>query len=603
MKRWVKMTLIGLILLSVLVHLYPLNNYAIWGSDTGEYYALSEAAAEDGRPWPASDRGEYEGWGHAYPFFPSTYLMASGFSSVADVPLLDCLLLLIPALAALSTIAVFLISRRVIGLDTPALAAAAFVTLAMPRTYATSHPMMGALADPIYLFAIFFFLKSYDDRRNLLPAAILTAALIPTHHLSFYFLVISFLGIAAAMRVIYSDRYLSPPPERTPPKEFMAAIKDLKDSVNRETIVDMTRDARRKEGFFRREIEWWDAVFISCAVLANMLYWTLAAEPFFNNVVSATVGLSVVLLVLGPVISVLLFLLIVGRFRYRPKIAFFDRKALFGVQFLIFIGALAVLSYIVVVGVPGTSIDIGPVIIPLFMPFVAVITFMTPGTMAARRYRDGMAIFFWALMITGSLLLASATKSTVLIPYRHTQYLIVPLGIFCGLGLWVVYSNIWNDKRGLFTIFIVILIAMTSISTYPSQEVMSGFEEGTSEDDMKAVIWSRDHIDGTVATDHRLSSMLFGFGGINATWDYAYNTIHGENITEFQDELEEVQTPSGKRPIDFVLITGTMEKGVALLQWESAEPMSKEAIDKFDEPPFIQLYDDGSTRIYAVAEG
>ena len=74
-----------------------------------------------------------------------------------------------------------------------------------------------------------------------------------------------------------------------------------------------------------------------------------------------------------------------------------------------------------------------------------------------------------------------------------------------------------------------------------------------------------------------MSSMLFGFAQLNATWDEAYNTLHASSYEEYEDELESVKTPSGKKRIDYVLLDDDIKKGLALRQWENAQPMSQKA--------------------------
>ena len=44
MRRWEWTALLGLVLLSMTMHLYPLTVHEVWGSDTGEYYRLTEEA-------------------------------------------------------------------------------------------------------------------------------------------------------------------------------------------------------------------------------------------------------------------------------------------------------------------------------------------------------------------------------------------------------------------------------------------------------------------------------------------------------------------------------------------------------------------------------
>jgi hypothetical protein len=95
--------------------------------------------------------------------------------------------------------------------------------------------------------------------------------------------------------------------------------------------------------------------------------------------------------------------------------------------------------------------------------------------------------------------------------------------------------------------------------------------------------------------------MVFGFtNGMNSSWEYAPNTIHGEAFEDYSEELLESSIPAGKKRIDYVLITDAINEGVALEQWETAEPMSDRALEKFDSQPFIKIFDNGEAQIYFV---
>ncbi len=97
-----------------------------------------------------------------------------------------------------------------------------------------------------------------------------------------------------------------------------------------------------------------------------------------------------------------------------------------------------------------------------------------------------------------------------------------------------------------------------------------------------------------------MSSMLFGFGGLNATWDEAYKTLHAPSYEECEDEIKSISTPSGKKSINYILLDDEIKEGVALLQWENAKPMSKAAQEKFEKYPFIKLYEANGVEIYGL---
>jgi hypothetical protein len=88
---------------------------------------------------------------------------------------------------------------------------------------------------------------------------------------------------------------------------------------------------------------------------------------------------------------------------------------------------------------------------------------------------------------------------------------------------------------------------------------------------------------------------------MNASWDAAKVTYATENVSEALDELRSLDIPAGKMRMDYVVLSDTMKKGVALVQWEPARPMSAGAVDKFyASEAFAVIYAKGDTAIFRV---
>jgi hypothetical protein len=191
------------------------------------------------------------------------------------------------------------------------------------------------------------------------------------------------------------------------------------------------------------------------------------------------------------------------------------------------------------------------------------------------------------------------------------QYIVEPLAIFCGIGVVNFFDYIADNKPKKLThattitiaiITVCALLIANSATAYPQKTVIGGFQEGIWAYELDGVWWLRVSIHGDkiVATDHRISSMIFGFAKINATWDYAPLTLHAPTCAQAIDEMRKCPTPSGKKRIDYVLIDDEMRTGVALKQWETAKPMSQHAIDKFKYAPYMKVYDNGKLQIYRI---
>ena len=226
--------------------------------------------------------------------------------------------------------------------------------------------------------------------------------------------------------------------------------------------------------------------------------------------------------------------------------------------------------------------------------------------------RRGFFVLAWTSTTIIMLAIGILTENTVLVPYRMFQYMILPIGLMAGWG--VVYladsqpglsGPFTKNKKVLVAAAVALLIAITAVTSQPSRELLGGFEEGTQDLEMDGVLWCREEIPvrGTmVASDHRMSSMLFGFAGLNGTWDSAYHTFHSGQDQALASELESVDAPAGEQRIDYVFLDDPIKEGVALEQWENAEPMSDEAIDKFEEPPFQKIFESNGVEVYFVGE-
>ncbi|MDX1534952.1 MAG: hypothetical protein R3291_04975, partial [Thermoplasmata archaeon] len=102
------------------------------------------------------------------------------------------------------------------------------------------------------------------------------------------------------------------------------------------------------------------------------------------------------------------------------------------------------------------------------------------------------------------------------------------------------------------------------------------------------------------ATDHRVSTILFGFAGVQGTWDTVSAPLHAPTFEEGRDEM--VAAP-GRERIDFVVLDRDLIAGVTLLPWDPALPLSPEAQTKFVGPQYLKLYDDGYAQVYWVNWG
>ena len=90
--------LASLLCLVVFVALEPLLSFALFGSDTGEYYRLTAALLTTGAvPHGAA----YLGWGFAYPDFPGTFVLSAATSGALGIDPLVALQYVVPVVAVI----------------------------------------------------------------------------------------------------------------------------------------------------------------------------------------------------------------------------------------------------------------------------------------------------------------------------------------------------------------------------------------------------------------------------------------------------------------------------------------------------------------------
>ena len=134
---------------------------------------------------------------------------------------------------------------------------------------------------------------------------------------------------------------------------------------------------------------------------------------------------------------------------------------------------------------------------------------------------------------------------------------------------------------------------------YPPPEVMGGFQEGTNDKELNAILWMKfSEEDTLVVSDHRLSSLVFGFTKTNASWENGAEVITGDT-EEAIKAGKRLSTPqAGVKQVSYIIISKEMQKGVALLQWDHAEELTGEAKTKFtNNNQFPVWFDNGDTSI------
>jgi len=543
---------------ALLVRLSPLLSYLVWGSDTGEYFAILRSLVREGHLSTT-----YDGWGVTYPYFPGMFFAQGAVVSLGGMEITTVLNLVVPILGALAVVPMFLIAERIHGETMPALFAAAFLAGALPHAYTTTHAAPATLGNLLALTGLLLFLKLRFDRRAILPLGLVTATLLATHHLSLYFFVLMVVGVIV--------------------------------------LRGLARPWKGSAG------EWREVAYGALLLALTFAYWFGYAATFRDFILrDVNVEPWWALLAAFPVLLAVLASLVFARtripWRYRPTVPGFRHLS---VTYAMAAFAFALIGLVTTfVRVPGTTFAVPPGGLAYFIPLVLLLSFGAAGRKFVDFARDGIAPTAWFVALLGSAAVGIFAAPRVLIPYRHAEYLMVPLAVFAGVG-FVRFVRLASRGRGR-TLAIVLcgsLLAANATFAIPPPAILAGWREGTIAAAIDPAYWARDHAAGLVVSDHHGSTTVFGFGGVNATWDRTRAPFLQENADDPYAGLVEIPAPSGVKNATYVWIDRDMEAGVRLEPWEAANPMDRAVIAKFDEAPFVKVFDNGYARLYWIAWG
>lgn len=545
-------------LFGLLVRLQPLTRFLHFGSDFGEYFAITRVLVGTGHIPLA-----YSGWGVTYPYFPGLFFVL-GTAATNGMPVGASLNLLGPLFGALALLPVFLIAVRVTHRSTVGLLAAAFLAGAMPLAYATAHPVPSGLGELLAFTALLLLLKTSDDRRFGVLFAALAPALVVTHHLSAYFVLVA--GVSAVF-------------------VRMAANPDLRlRHVRAEAIA----------------LAWLTALALS--------FWLGYATTFRESILRDVHIQPWWLLVLTlPVILLALGALVVLRRRrfgrYRPRYPGIERASAAYAVTITFV--LALMTWTVVLGAPATSIHLPFEAMVTFLPLYVLLAFSAAGRRPLDLSNRGPQLSAWLLAFVVSAAAGIAIAPTVLIPYRHVEYMFLPLAILMGMGLVVLYDYLdpGGRRRVVAGVAAVALLGANALSAIPPAGLFVGWQEGIRAEAVDVALWTSGSADGLVASDHRVSTILFGFGGADATWDAAPLTLRARSFADARSEMLAVDAPSGRACVAYVALDRDLVTGVQLEPFDPALPLSSEALGKFNAEPFHKVFDTGFSQVFWVNWG
>ncbi|MCI4326751.1 MAG: hypothetical protein L3K16_03830 [Thermoplasmata archaeon] len=556
------------ILLLVFVALEPLLTFPIFGSDTGEYYNLTSALLTSGHlPSAAS----YAGWGFAYSEFPGLFEVSAATAGATGVGVLPALQVVAPVLAALAVVPLFLLFRRFVGNDTVAILGATLGAVFMPRMFSVAHPAPLALGDFLVIGALWMFLESRRDVRWYVPLAVTAAALVFTHHLSTYFFAVSALGLVVLPELVWPRRWSV----RFPLREFAFVAVLLTGAI-----------------------AFWFHDQAFSAIVSHPVAGLTLTYPFVE---SFAMG--------GLVVAAALVAFRRRMGGSRPiRLKFPSDRSVIRDAVVLLVGIYGGLALLIVHPLPGTTGQTTTVAALVFFTPLLLAIVLTSGSRRLLGFsRDGPLALLWVAAIGVSAILALALGESTISPERHAEYLVIPLGLVVAICLGRLVG-LAHDRAGRpaaisVALAVVVLVAANAAIAYPPPALLDGFQEGLTNGDAAVWMWTgiAVPVGDAVASDHRVSSMVFGFDGNPATWDSTTALLWGTNASAAYAELNSTLAPHVNRAVAVVIVDGTMRTtGVALEPGGVALPLSANATRWLDAVPFVPVYENGGTTVYWV---
>jgi len=571
--------------LLVFLALEPFLSYALFGSDTGEYYRLTSDLVSTGAlPHGAA----YTGWGTAYPDFPGIFLLAGGGAGAMGLDTFSALTIILPVVAVLSFFPLFLLFRRLYPHDTVALLGAAFASVAMPRLFSIAHPAPLALGDFLCVAALWMLVESRRDTRWYFPLRLTGGALIVTHHLSSYFLAVSALGAIL--------------------------------------LLELWRPGLWSRRFPTREL-----VFVAGFVTATFLFWFDGTTTFVSTVLlrglphAAYVGFAALEGVSLAAVGLAALLIRWRRARSpssRPWVRLPADRSVVRDAAAIAVAVFGAIAVVIFVPIPGTNQTTSAMAILWFSPILGLGILCAGSRRSPTPARLGPFTLTWvgALGLSAGAMLAlsvvgAATGQTTVQNFaatlsadRHVEYLLIPIALLVAVGAARLVARAGDDRgrRALIaaSLAVVVLFAANAAIVYPPQTDFGGFEEDLTHGDAALWMWVGIAAPPTwvVASDHRLSSMVFGFDGNPATWVTTPEVFTGSNWSAAAAELRSAGAPDASHPraVDLVAVDSVMYAGVALDPSKLAAPLSTNAIGWYEQAPFVPLYENGQDAVYLV---
>lgn len=556
--RWFTFALFSTFFIALTLRLILPLEFNVWGPDTGENYFISNFLATNGSmPHP------YYGFGTTYTEFPSVYLLIATVARAGGVSTAAALELTMPFVTSLlvfpvAGIALTLTSKRSVAIFSSLFYATSVVIIGH-----TSIISSDTLGEVILVFFIYFYLSSRRNRLMTALAMLSALAMIPTYH----------LGTVLLLLFLYASLFYY--------------------------------------SFFKREDsgELLKSLFFTLTITTlTWVYWLAFAPVFLSNFILKNPQLSLEAAISTPYLLVFL-IFIIGSFANR-KPSRNEKVPHMRIRTEYFAAALAVgvtaVTYLSIVGAESvplypsayTLLNIPTVVVTL-LGFVVLV----PALNGDRRiYPLGLTVIAIGLIMVVGLL----TNIAFLVPERLVEFLLLFIATFAGIGMVGLIERSRKDARAAVTIALSLALVLAGgfSTAFVTKTTTPSKIGATPAGDLSATLWLKfsSSPGSTVASDHRLSSIIFGFAQRNATWEKGgYPIFTAGSLSSLEASLNMTITPSGQKTVGYLLTDTYMVNDANFYPNQTAIPVSPAVLSGLRSGDFILLYSNGFASVYGYA--
>lgn len=560
---------------AIIIRSIPAWTNAAWGCDFGIYYGLTQSYVQKGEiitncnPW----------WSGPYQYFPMLYIIAGTTSKLTGIDPLIILPKLVPIIGSLSVLVFYFVTKNLLHEKKIALLSSLLFAVLPFHAYQTSQAAPLTIGHFFLMLSLYFFIKTRENKKYMMPLILSTSLLIMTHHFTTYIYLISLIFI------IFMENILK--------EKWTFTIKR-------------------------------DLFYILVASFLTFGYWAFIAKPVFENFMK--IGLKIGTIPVGQYGTIALFYLVlvlmmsVILLKRKLNVSYHrinlevPSRPLFPFILATSIFVMALLSFL---NLPWGKIYFTLNSALLLLPFFIVLSFGIVGLRRLISIQNGPFICGWFLVIVLSMFYGFVSLNRIILPYRHLEYLMAPLSILAVYGfLEMVRFNFSSfailslrkihlkKTRIVFPVLILILITTNGISVYPSYLALEKLDksyETITYEDLAAMDWINENLDKNttvIASDHRLSLIADAYS-FNTTED---KTLFIWNSSDLKEYIDELYGNIYYDKITHVVIDDIMKEGVVHIGFNGIKVyMTNETwtggYDKFSKQPFELVYRNESAEI------